>query len=381
MIRALAIRPVLSGRSLTTTPGATIPVDLSSRMEAYEHTITATCGYESCTVSFAARDRDEDEVWADRLLCPMTCYGPDADEVWDGYLAGVELTEGGRTRSYDLATIANRARARYTTFLGSPGATAAASNASSIAIYGTHDYVLSLGTVGLAGATLLRDGWLSRYAFPRPTPQTTLSQPSATDAPQITLRFLGWYTTLDWVVVERTDTSTEDPLAQVRTLLGSTTPGIGAVNGFISTATSDIVGTATATTRKIEADTTYRAAIEQRLGLSDTAGQRFAWGVYEGRRFRVRQWAGASPSVIGYRLEGSRLLNATGAPLPYWRTRPDAMVEDGDALSVSPPSGAVAASGRFYLERVAFRTDTSGMELTLEPEAFSGLDARIARLS
>lgn len=384
MLGLLPLAVHLFGRSLTTTPGAFLD-NVGPRLSAYEHTITATGGFESCALTFPAIDLEEALTWAERLLCPVRCYGPDADLIWDGFVAGVELRVGSRVRSYSLDAVQNRVRTRYTTALGTAGTTATASNTTSQALYGVRDGVVSVGALDLAGANALRDAWLARYALPRAIPQTSIATGAGSGVVDVVLTCAGWYTTLDWVLLERTDTATEAATAQVATLISGSSPGIGATNAFL--ATSLATGSSTAgvvTTRKIEADTTYRAAIEQRLGLGDTGGQRFAWGVFDASRaLSVRTWAGATPTAITYRLRmgETAVQSGGGAGVDLWQVRPGAMVEDADFVAVGPPSGAVETPAAFYVERVAFRVDGSGMELVLEPEAMNSLDARVARVS
>jgi hypothetical protein len=384
MLATLGLSAHIFARSLTTSPGSYLD-SLAERLTRYEHSIAATFGFESCTLAFPADDIEEALLWADRLLCPLTSYGADADLAWDGHLSGVELRVGGKSRSLSPETLANRVRTRYTTVLGSSGVTAVATSASSIAIYGTHDYLLSVSGVTASYAEGLRDSWLKRYASPRARPATTVRQGAPDQAGiEIVLTCAGWYASLGWVMLGRADLSNEATTAQVATLIGSASPGIGAVNGFLSTSAANIVTTGVSMTRKIEDDTTYRAAIEKRLAAGDTSDERYAWGVFDlERRLTVKQWAGASPTTIAYRLFAGDGVVETGGgvEVPFWAVRPDTMVEDVDLLPVGPPSGAADIAGRWYCERVVFSADQSGMTLTLEPEASSGLDARIARFS
>lgn len=371
----------VADRTLTVNPGDVL-ADLGPRLTGYEHTITATGGYESLTLSFTAKSLDEALTWMDRLLCPVTCYGPDTDEIWDGYIAAVEIRVGGRTRSISLDPVQNRVRARYTTVLGTPGATGQSSNTASQALYGVRDGVVSLGTTTQAAAEGLRNSWLARYALPRAAPQTEIRTGASGEAATVSLQCAGWYSSLGFVTLERADTATEAATAQVQTLLGSSSPGIAATNAFLATSAT-ISATGVTTTRRIEADTTYRAAIEARLGLGSNSGQRLAWGVYSGRRLVVDTWAGATPNDIAYRVRLGKagVESVAGSTVRPWQVRPDAMVEDTDFVVVGPPSEASDTAGRFYLERVAFRIDSGGWSLTLEPEASDDLTARIARLS
>jgi len=373
----------IHARTNTTALGAQID-SVGGRLESYQHTSTATFGYESATLTLTAADLDEALVWTERLLCPVLAYGPGADLIWDGYISQVELRVGDRTRSYSLDGVANRVRCRYTTVLGTPGVTAAVSNVASVALYGVRDAVISLGTLNLASAQALRDAYLVDHAFPRARPTTTLRNGDATGGGvALTLTCAGWYATLGAVMLARTDTATEATTAQLATLIGATTPGIGVTNGWLDPSTVEIVTTGVVATRKIEEDTSYRQAIETRLGMGSTANVRYAWGVYGARQFVVRPWAGATPGTAGYRvrLADASVMNTGGGAVELWQVRPDAMVEDSDLVSAAPPSGAVEGGGSFYVERVTFSAQRGGMELELEPSDNTNLTARLARVS
>lgn len=385
MIATYGLSCIVAQRSLASAAGAAFPEDVSDRLTSYSQSVVARGGYESAGLSFVAEDLEEALTWADRLFCPITCVGPEMEVAWDGHIAQVELQLGGRVRSLSLETVFNRVRCRYTSLLGTAAVTATASNAASIALYGTRDGRVSASGVTAAYAEGLRDSTLGRYALPRARPSTTV-RVGAADSGEITigLQCAGWYATLGQVMLERVDQSSEATTAQVAALIGSSSPGIGAVNAFLSPSAALIATTGVSMTRKIEADTTYQAAIEKRLAAGDATGQRYAWGVFDtDRRLTVRQWAGASPSVIGYRTWIGDAVVETGAgvAVPPWLVRPDAMVEDVDLLVVGPPSGASDTASRYYLERVSLQIDAGGMALTLEPEASSDLDARIARYS
>lgn len=382
MLNLLGMGVHIFGCSLTTTPGGFIE-DVAPRLTAYEQSATATFGYESARFTLTAADLDEAVVWAERLLCPVTVYGPDAAVCWDGFVAGVAFQAGGRARSLSLDTVANRVRVRYTLRgLGTPQVTASGSDAGSAAIYGVRDAVLGIGVTDSTGATGLRDAYLAARAYPRAVPQTTLSVPAASGPITVGVTCAGWYSTLDWVLLERTDTTTEATTTQLSSLLGSSSPGIGATNTFLST-TPRITGTGVTSPRTIPADTTYRQAIETRLALGDTGGQRFAWGVYTDRAFVCATWAGATPAAATYRTRfgTAAVENAYGGLVDPWDVRPDAIVEDADLVAVGPPSASVDTAAQFYLERVSFSAGPGGMQLTLETSEATSVDARIARMS
>lgn len=367
--------------SLTTTPGMQLD-NLFRSATSYEHTISATFGFESATIE-RVTTLDAAMTFTDLLLAPLIVYGPDASTIWEGYLNSVTIDAGGRARSVSLDEIQNRIRVRYQTVLGTPGVSATVSDTASIARYGTRDGVVSVGTSTAAATTTLASVALAERATPRAEPTSSAS--FATSAPvtpvSLTLGFVGWYGTLDWVVLERTDTSTEATNTQVGALIGSVSPGIGAINAFLSTSTANIAATGISDTRKIEADTTYRSAIEQRLQKGNSSNQRLAWGVYENRVLTVAQWAGATPLTIAYRLRlgSSRILDSQGLIVAPWAVRPNTMLEESDFADPTPGTGADTAS-RFFVERVTYRRDASGESVSFEPAAYTGLDARIARI-
>lgn len=373
-------------RSLTTTPGGVVSDDLGYRASSYQHTSTATFGYESMVVEFTST-LDEAAEWMDRLLFAVNVSSPDAATIWEGYIAQVSYSVGGRSRSVSLDSVANRITVRYQTSLGTPGVTAAESDTTSQALYGVIDAAQSIGRGDLASAQNLRGQILNTRAYPRQLPSSQLGLSDGTGdgaGVAITVTCAGWYATLDLVTLVRSDTSTEAATLQVATLISGSTPGIGATNGWLAT-TATISGTGATTPRSISADTTYRAAIEARLALGDTSSpvQRFAWGVYGDRTLVVNVWAGATPTTVGYRARYStgEIETGGGARVDYWEVRPDAIVVDADLLPVTTPTTASDAADRFYLERVTFSAGPDGLSLTLEPEASSGLDARIARMS
>jgi hypothetical protein len=367
--------------SLTTTPGRFLE-DVGALRTSYEHSISATFGFEACTIR-RVTTLEAALLYTDQLLAPLVVYGPDGDIAWEGFLNSVEISVGGKSRAVSLDGLQNRIRVRYQTVLGTPGVSSTVSDAISIARYGTRDGVVSVGTSTAAATTTLASVALAERDAPRAEPGSTASiSTGGTGGPvDLTLGFVGWYGTLGWVVLERTDTSTEATSTQVGALIGSVSPGIGAINAFLSTSTANIAATGVSDTRKIEADTTYRAAIEQRLQKGNSSNQRLAWGVYEGRVFNVAQWAGATPSTITYRsrLSSAEITDLRGALIAPWRVRPNAMLEEPDFADPTPAIGADTAS-RFFVERVRYREDSSGRSITFEPTTYSGLDARIARI-
>ena len=368
--------------TLTLAPGRFLE-NVGALRSSYEHTIAATVGFESCTIQRIVT-LEQAQAYTDLLLAPLIVYGPDADVCWEGFLNSVEIRDGERTRSVSLEALQNRIRVTYTTVLQTPGTTAAVSDADSIARYGTHDGVVTAGNSIAAEALATANQALNERSTPRAKPASSASfsaSPSGSGV-QLTLGFAGWYTTLGWVVLTRNDTADETTTTQVGTLIGTSAPGIGAINPFLDPSTANIASSGVTGTRKIEANTTYRAAIEARLGRGTSGNERLAWGVYEGRRLHVATWAGATPSAITYRLQraSGEILDSRNTVIAPWRVRPNAMVEELQFLDPTPAIGAEAAS-RYFAERVIYSDTGQSRTITFEPAASGSLDARLMRLA
>jgi hypothetical protein len=367
-------------RTLTSSYGAFIE-DLAPRLDSYQQTISATCGFESMTANLKATLL-EALRFCERLFCGCIVYGKDADTAWEGFLAGVSFRIGDETVNVSLDPVANRVRVRFTTYNGVPGFTATASHAPSQALYGVRDHVEGVGVVIQAAAEALRNAILAERRLPRPQHESAIATGQSGAVVDVTLTFAGWYTTLDWVLTERNDTTTEVTTTQVGALIGTASPGIGATNPFLSTSTARIVASGVSDTRKIDPDTPYRMKIETLLQMGNSSNQRFAWGVYEGRVFVVEVWAGATPTTATYRrrIGDAVLENSSGALVMPWAARPNAILETTDLLNVGPTSGAIELPGRRFVERWTVDIDASGWRLTPESAAADNIGVRLARL-
>jgi hypothetical protein len=356
-------------------PTTSMITDLAGRIDSYEHSISATFGFESMRVTLATDVDEALEMLSSWLMASTVVAAPDGEIIWEGYLARIDAQFGQETRSVSLDQMANRVTVRYTTVLGTQASTGPLSDSTSIARYGTKDTVLSLPETTLTAAQNFRAAELARRKDPRMTPSTEIRSGEA-GVVQVTLVFAGWYDTLGWLLTSNTATSSAMTTTQVGNLLATA----AATNPFIATTTADIEASNISDTQYIAPDTTIRDAIERLLRQGQSSGQRLAWGVYENRRFRVKTWAGANPTTITYRRQlGSTTLLTRSEVLP-WLVRPDAMYEVADLLDNAPVGTTPDAAGRCYIERVVFRVSGEGIGVQLEPQQSDALDARLARL-
>lgn len=369
-------------REIGGVPSVTPYANLSAVAQSLEYTISDQFGFESATVTLRGGPREVME-WFGRLGSNMTIFGPGAERCWEGLLVGVEGTLGDERQQRSLDAMANRWRVRYTTVNGVQATTATASNAASVSRFGTKDGIESFSNLTSTAAENMRAALVgSERSWPVRRPSSTAATGTPGGAPDIVLTFAGWYSTLDWVMTSRTDTTTEATTTQVGALIGTSSPGIGATNAFLSTSTARIAASGISGTRYIAPETTYRQKIEDLLRQGNSSGQRLAWGVYEGRTFVVETWAGAAPANVTYRrsLASGQLTDRYGNRIDAWNVRPNAIYEIGDLIDSIAESNEPDAPHRYYVARTRFRIDRSGLSIDLEPLQSDSLDARLARL-
>jgi hypothetical protein len=376
LLSALLFERGASGVPDTTT----LPTDLRDRADSLSYTITDRFGFESAQIAFAV-NLDEAIYWLQNgLMRPLVVVDPDGLTSWEGYLRSITARIGQKSVTLSLDNMANRVRCRYTTVNGVPGVAGPSSNAYSQLLYGIKDRVVSLNQDTSTAATNKAAIVLADLAFPKSNEATQAMTGQLGDI-QLTLDFEGWYGTLGWVVFTRTSQTNTGISSQIGTLLSGSTPGIGAVNAFISTSTVDIMTLSNTATEKAEADTVYRDKFEALLGQGDGTNP-VTWGVYEGRVFRVAAYAGATPDTITYQeyLGDARIYDAYGNVVQPWRVRPNANSQVVDLLDVGPVSTTPDAAARKYVGRVTFTASGDQVGVTLEPPGYQGIDARLAAM-
>jgi len=375
MALACMLTPLLFAPGSGGVPSLASPTGVPD-LDAYEQTIAAKGGFESARWSFVT-PWELALTWLDRLMSQTIVYGPDGEIIWEGALESVEVQLGQEPRSRTLRGMANRARCRYTTVLDTPGVTATASDTLSQARYGIVDTVLPLPKSTATAAAKLRDKELARRKNPVKGGNTTIATGDLGDV-RVTLTFAGWYFFLANLLTSSTSTTNTNTTTQIASLLTS----YNATNNFFSTITADIAASSQPETEYIAPDTSYLSKIESLLEIGNSAGQRLVWGVYEGRRFKVSQWAGASPNTIAYRRRlGEAFVYGPGNGIIMpWNVRPDAMYEVVDLLDVSPITAMPDAAAHDYAERVVFSASGDALNLTIEPQNSDALDAQLARL-
>lgn len=348
---------------------------------SYSQSIKDKYGYESMQATYVTTLEDALAWFATGLMRSVICSGPDAGTIWEGFVNEVELKAGQESRSISLDNMANRIKVRYNAPGGSGGTSSTVSDTTSIAQYGTKDAVLSLGDASLTAATNKATRALVELKQPRASGSIGISTGDLGNV-ELTITAAGWYSTLGWVVTSRTSTTVTSTTTQVGALLATSAPGIGAVNPFLSTATTSIVASGISDVETIEADTPFVEKIETLLEQGDSIGNPLSWGVYADRIFVVEASAAASPTAIGYTrsIAEGIIRDVYSNPVNWWDVRPNAMYQVRELLDANPAVLNADTAGRSYISRVSFSIDQDSISLSLEGSNGESIDRIIARV-
>jgi hypothetical protein len=354
--------------------------DLGSDLEGYEHSISDAGGFESSTVS---RNVTLDEAllalreWLGRAI---TIVDADVSTIWDGQLNEIEANFGPESRTVSLGPMANQVVVKYTLAGSNAAATTAAVNdADSQALYGVKTSTQSFEATDSTDAANKANRILAELKNPqmRRSSQAATGQPAPLGA-RLRCSFAGWAAALDWLTTSNTTTSTAATDAQIKSLLTA----YNAVNAFFSSDQSQIVASGVSAPQTIQADTTYRKAIEDLIASGNSSSQALAWGVYENRVFQSVVSAKNTPSTVTYRryLGDGRIFDLFDNIVPWWRVRPNAIYEVIDLYDIAPVSTAQDAAARSYIARVRFSANKRQMSLDLEGANGESIDKLLARV-
>lgn len=377
----IPLSPIVYERGTGGVPSTTLPIaDLGWRASSYEHSISDRFGFESCRIPFVCSSDEATDWLQNGLLRSLVVSGPDAETVWEGFLETITVRMGQKAASVSLATMGNRVRALFTnSYTGVQGSSAILSDTTSQAVYGIKDRAQTLSQTNQVVANNLAARMLASYAFPRSAEATTAATGSLGGV-EIELQFTGWYkAAFDWLFASRNSSVFTDTGTQVS---GYIVPTVAASNAYLSSDVSNIAASGITDTEYIAPNTYYRKKLENLLDQGNSSNQQLAWGVYEGRVFRVAVWAGATPTTITYQEDAGsgQILDTYGNVVAPWNVRPNAMSQIAQLLDSGPPSGAVDAAGRKYVGRVTCQVSSDSAGCTLEPSGVTGLDAFLATM-
>jgi hypothetical protein len=357
-------------------PSIAIFGNISGRVSSYSHTATDQFGFESMQAAMTVSLAEAIEWLRNGLMRSVIVSSPGGRTCWEGILTTISAQIGQKPVALSLDAMANRVRCVYTTVLGTPGTTSSVSNAISQSLYGIKDRIVPLDASDVTAAGYRAAIVLADVANPK-SREATQAMTGAQGDITLTLSFTGWYGTLEWLVTSNSTTSTAVTTTQVTTLLTA----YNAVNAFFSSNYGLVTASGISSPQLIAAQTTYRAAIEDRLKLG-TGVYPSAWGVYEDRTFHVDAWAGATPDTVTYyeRLGDANVYDAYGNIVAPWDVRPNAMSQVVELLDVAPVAAAPDAAARKYVGRVTCTISGDQVGCELQPSEMDSIETRLASL-
>lgn len=170
--------------------------------ESYSHTISATVGYDSMSMSIMVHETEMRDWLTHGLGRRIEVVGP-SGIIWEGFVNEISLTSGPTQINVGpLLDIANKIKVSYTTKTyntnppigGQPAETSFDSNLRSQDLWGTFEEILTGGEGVAATMEAMRSVSLSDMAFPKLAQDLS---PDQQNPNAISLSCLGYYHYLD----------------------------------------------------------------------------------------------------------------------------------------------------------------------------------------
>ena len=254
---------------------------LASQMESYQHTIVASGGYDTASLSAKMRVRDAQRWLAKGLARDIAYYSPQGVKRWQGFINSITVNIG--ALSYTIGPvidIANRADVVFSTKTyntnppigGQETSTGVADVTASQARYGIFITLLNGGSGILAQMEEIRDVFLAENS--EPFRDTAASFSSAGEA-SIQFDCLGYYHLLKRIPYSSATTGTQDVSAKISAVLAADP------SSRFSSSTLHIETNATQV-NTAETDNPYAwDVIQNVVAVGDGSGNRMLFGIYD----------------------------------------------------------------------------------------------------
>lgn len=363
--------------------GSAFVTELTSRLEAYGHEITADGGYTKASIGFIAAQAEAEDWLEAGLMRDVTIYDEAQQVIWNGFVNSIGVSMGGVTYTRGpVLEVSNRVVVVYSAIDTStdpptPGlrvVTAAANDANSQKLFGILVQVYSASGVTDTGALQLRDLLLTENKYAPSTMSIDISGASS-NAAAVTLDLSGYGAFLEKYTIGGAGTGTQTINQKLAAILAAQ-PNAGML-AFVEQQTNS-----TQVPVFTEADTPAASAIKSLIALGDASFNRFVFGVTGMRGLYYK----SIPTGIDYqyRLSSQQLLTyANATALAPWGVLPGKWVFVQDFLAgrtppVSVPAAALRTDPRcMFIESLNY---SAPFGLTLNGSKVGKLAQKIARL-
>ena len=254
--------------------------NLAYGMESYSHTIVATGGYDTASLTAKMRIREAGRWFTKALGRDFAYYSPQGIKRWQGFINQITVNIG--ALSYTIGPvidIANRADVLFSTkqyntnppIGGQETSTGAANVTASQNRYGIFVTLLNGGSGILAQMEEIRDVFLAENSEPF---RDTAASFSADGEAQIQLEMLGYYHLLKRYFYSSSTTGTQNASAKISAVLAADPSSrFSSSSLFIETNTTQV--------NTAETDNHYAwDVIQNTVAVGDGSGNRMLFGVY-----------------------------------------------------------------------------------------------------
>lgn len=297
--------------------------NLNLSVQSWRHTISAFGGFDTAEFTLVEPDISVEDWVANGLGRRIIASDEALVPMWEGFVDSITVTRSGLSITYGpISDIANKVFAIYSgvdtsvypPVIGVRKRSPTFNDLTSQQIWGIWPEILSLAGVSDANADLL----VTMYMKERRQPQRNTSFSFGNDDNSITIKCMGWYSTLRYPYNYTLNTGgTVAMTTRFQQILNSQPNG-----NWVATDYSNLQ---TNTTPVVSYQNDDQLALEQIKGytaMGDESNNRWLFGVYEDRKPFHYPVENQIDYLIYLRDPRQTVLDRNNAQVPAWRIRP-----------------------------------------------------------
>lgn len=273
-----AFDPLVSGNAL-------VDDSLGDKLDSgtYSHTISALGGYDSALIKIVDQQVNLEDWLANGLMRHIEVYNPSLVKIWEGFVNQIDIVLGGLSVTRGpLLQVSNNVALTYSTVdttvsppaIGMRATTAFSADASSQALYGVLESVLSAGGVSATEATTVRDVFLNENKNPQTSQRLNVGGGGIT----LSLQCLGYSHLFKKYVYNQTASTGTVNLSDALAAIIAADP-----NSIFSTSTSKITANTLQVKQYLNDNAAAWPLIQGLVARGDSSDNRYIFGIYNGR--------------------------------------------------------------------------------------------------